>query len=73
MREAPPEEATESLAYALLYRPGKRTHDAEAMLAKIVADRLVEHLRLCGFVLMKKPPAPHHTTTHHYPEGEKPP
>jgi hypothetical protein len=57
MREASPEEAADTLAYALTFKAGKRTHDADRFMAAIVAERLVEHLKLSGFVLVKKPPS----------------
>jgi hypothetical protein len=33
----------------------KRIHDADEILAKIVAKRLVEHLEQSGFVVLKRP------------------
>jgi hypothetical protein len=56
MREATPEEAAATLAHALMFRAGKRTHDADRFLANIVAERLVDALKVSGFVLMKRPP-----------------
>jgi hypothetical protein len=44
-----------------------RFQAAETM-AKIVAERLVEHLSASGFVVMRKPPAGG-TTPLHYPDG----
>lgn len=57
---ADPKELKQSLAFALRYRNGKRTHDAEEMMARIVAERLVEHLRMSGYVVMQRPPAADH-------------
>ena len=36
----------------------KRVHNADEIMAEIVAKRLVEHLERAGFVVMKKPPRP---------------
>ena len=39
-------------------------------MARITAERLVEHLRQSGFVIMKKPPAKAPTTPEtHKPDG----
>jgi hypothetical protein len=34
----------------------KRVHNADEIMAEIVAKRLIEHLERAGFVVMKKPP-----------------
>jgi hypothetical protein len=36
---------------------GSGFHDADDVMARITAERLVRHLDASGFVLMKKPPA----------------
>jgi hypothetical protein len=43
-------------------------YQAAETMAKIVAERLVEHLGASGFVVMRKPPAGG-TSPQHYPEG----
>ncbi len=53
---ASPEDLARSLAFALRFSGRKRIHDADEYMADIVARRLVEHLRLSGYVVMKKPP-----------------
>jgi hypothetical protein len=45
-----------ALAYALRYQGRKRTHNADEIMAEIVAKRLVEHLERSGFVVMKREP-----------------
>jgi hypothetical protein len=45
-----------SLAFALRFEGRKRVHNADELMAEITARRLAEHLRLSGFVVMKKPP-----------------
>jgi hypothetical protein len=45
-----------ALAFALRFQGRKRTHNADEIMAEIVAKRLVEHLDRAGFVVMKKPP-----------------
>jgi hypothetical protein len=62
MEEASPEAVAQSLAFALLYQGRKRTRDAESMMADIVAKRLVEHLRMSGYRIMKEPRGPGHKT-----------
>ena len=57
LRPATAEEIGESLSFALRYEARRRVHTADEAMARITAERLVEHLRLSGFVLMKRPPA----------------
>jgi hypothetical protein len=54
---ASPDDIADSLAFALSFAGRKRTHDADELMAKIVARRLVEHLDRAGFVVMKRPPS----------------
>jgi hypothetical protein len=37
------------------YQGRKRVHNADEIMAEIVAKRLVEHLERAGFVVMKRP------------------
>jgi hypothetical protein len=34
----------------------RAVHNADEIMAEIVAKRLVDHLERCGFVVMQKPP-----------------
>ncbi len=43
------------IAYALRFQGRKRVHNADEIMAEIVAKRLVDHLERAGFVVMKKP------------------
>ena len=45
------------IAFALRYHGRKRVDTAGEVMARITAERLVDHLRQSGFVVMKKPPA----------------
>ncbi len=54
------DDLTTALAFALRFHGRKRTHNAEEMMAEIVARRLVEHLERAGFVIMSKASAPGH-------------
>jgi hypothetical protein len=42
---------------ALTIAPQRRGHDADEIMAAIVARRLAEHLARAGFFVMRKPPA----------------
>jgi hypothetical protein len=53
---ADPSDLTAALAFALRYQGRKRVHNADEIMAEIVAKRLVEHLERTGFVVMKRPP-----------------
>jgi len=46
----------------LRYEGRKRVNHADDVMARITADRLVRHLTVSGFVLMKRPPATAPTT-----------
>ncbi len=49
-------DVADALAHALLRFQGrKRVHNADEIMAEIVAKRLVEHLERAGFVVMKRP------------------
>ncbi len=66
LRPATRDELMDSLAYAMRYRGGRRVRDdhAESFMSRLAAERLAEHLELSGFVVMKKPPARAHSTSH---------
>lgn len=55
LRPATGDEIAQALAFALQYNGRKRVHDAADVMARLTADRLVLHLELSGFVLMKRP------------------
>ena len=42
--------------FALRFQGRKRVHNADEIMAEIVAKRLVEYLDRAGFVVMKRPP-----------------
>jgi hypothetical protein len=52
---ADPNDLAAALAFALRFVGRKRVHNADEIMAEIVAKRLVEHLERSGFVVMKKP------------------
>jgi hypothetical protein len=56
LRPATPEEIADALSFALRYQGRKRVHHADDAMARITADRLMQHLEASGFVLMKGPP-----------------
>ena len=53
---ADPSDLAAALAFALRYQGRKRVHNADEIMAEIVAKRLVEHLERAVFVVMKRPP-----------------
>jgi hypothetical protein len=53
---ADPSDLAAALAFALRFQGRKRVHNADEIMAEIVAKRLVEHLERSGFVVMKRPP-----------------
>jgi hypothetical protein len=59
---ATPDEITEALSYALRFDArGKPRPSGGQMVASLAAERLMEHLQLAGFVLMRRRPAPPHS------------
>jgi hypothetical protein len=58
LRPATAEDIAEALAFALQFDGRKRVRQADDFMARITAQRLVEHLERSGFVLMRKPPTP---------------
>jgi len=48
-------DVADALAFALRFQGRKRVHNADEIMAEIVAQRLVEHLERAGFVVMKRP------------------
>jgi len=52
---ADPAGLADALAFALRFEGRKRVHNADEIMAEIVAKRLVEHLERAGFVVMKRP------------------
>ena len=49
------QEIQDSLTFALRFAGRKRVHHADDAMARITAERLVEHLERSGYVLMKRP------------------
>jgi len=58
---ATPDDLADALAFALRFQGRKRVHNADEIMAEIVAKRLVDHLERSGVVVMKKPPVPGHS------------
>lgn len=55
LRPATPDEIAETLSFALRYEGRKRVRDADDIMARITAERLVRHLEISGYVVMKRP------------------
>ncbi len=53
---ADPSDLAAALAFALRYQGRKRVHNADEIMAEILAKRLVEHLERAGFVVMQRAP-----------------
>ena len=54
LRRADPDDVARALAFALRHRGRKRVDSAGEAMARITAERLVEHLAASGFVVMRK-------------------
>ncbi len=55
LKPATSEDLIAALAFALRFQGRKRVHNADEIMAEIVAKRLAEHLQRAGFVVMKRP------------------
>ena len=61
-------ELEDSLSFALRYAGRKRVHTADDVMARVTAERLVQHLQRCGYVLMpRSTPAAPSTSGHKHP------
>jgi len=65
LRPAEAADIAEALTHALRFDGRRRVHDADELMAGLVATRLVAHLARCGFVLMKRAAVAPHDTSHH--------
>ena len=71
LRPASTQEIEESLCFALRFAGRKRVHHADEVMARITAERLVQHLERSGYVLMKKPGrAAPSTSGHSHPNAD---
>lgn len=55
-RPRSPKTSPKPIAFALQFDGRKRTHRADEMVARIVAEHLVEALDRAGLVIMQRPP-----------------
>ena len=53
---ADPADLAASIAFALKFEGRKRWHDADALMADIVAKRLIRYLERARYVVMQRPP-----------------
>ena len=61
-------EVEESLSFGLRYAGKRRVHTADDVMARVTAERLVQHLQRCGYVVMRKPgPNAPSTSGHKHP------
>ncbi len=71
LRPATSAEIEETLSYALRYAGRCRAHTADDVMARVTAERLVQHLERSGYVLMHKPTAALPSTSgHRHPSSD---
>jgi hypothetical protein len=58
---AEPEDVVKAIAFGLRFESGRRVWQADEYMAVITAKRLIEHLHLDGFVVIKLPPLVGHS------------
>lgn len=57
LTDADPKDVVFSLVHALQFDGRKHHHQADGLMAQIVAEHIFEYLKSTGFVIKKKPPA----------------
>lgn len=72
LKPATAEEIADALMHALRFDDRRRTHDADELMAALVAQRLVTHLQRCGFRLMRTQSAAlPDTSQHRHPNADR--
>jgi hypothetical protein len=56
------EDVLQTMEYAMKFRRGKATRAAQDVAVSALAAMVLEHLELCGFVIMRRPPSAPHST-----------
>lgn len=55
LRPVSPDDLASAFMFALRFDGRKRVHSGDEMMARITAERLIEHLHRSGFVVMRRP------------------
>ncbi len=63
-------ELEETLSFALRYAGKRRVHTAADVMARVTAERLVQHLERSGYVLMRSAKAVPSTSGHRHPNSD---
>ena len=63
LRPVDPDSLRDALAFALRYDGRRRVTTGDEFMARLTAERLVRHLELSGFVVMRGPPRQGHSTS----------
>ena len=66
---AEPEDVVRAIAFGLRFESGRRVWQADEYMAVITAKRLIEHLTLDGFVVLKQSPLGGHSALGYGCEG----
>lgn len=65
LRPARTDDIADALMHALCHDGRRRVHDADELMARLVAERLVAHLERCGFILCRTQDTGSHTASAH--------
>lgn len=71
LHPADPDAFRRSLAFALTFDGRRQFKTSGEMMAKITAEHLASHLEMSGYVIMKRPPGPAHSTPGPKPDGQR--
>lgn len=71
LRPADRADLIQSLAHGLRYEGRRRIHHADDFMARVAAEKLLDHLLKSGFVVMKGPGASAHSAPHMAPNKDE--
>ncbi len=61
------DDLVQTIAHGLRFEGRKRIHHADDFMAHAAAEKLVDHLLRCGYIVTHKPPTPAHSAPTYTP------
>ena len=62
LKPATREDLIQAFSHGLQFEGRKRIRHADEFMARIAAEKLVDHIQRCNYVVMKRPPVPDHSS-----------
>ena len=63
LKPATRDDLVQAVAHGLQFEGCKRIHHADEFMARIAAEKLVDHIQRCNYVVMKRPSVPAHSSS----------